>query len=49
MEFRIQHEIKGRMRVHILQGRMSCRQADILQYQLGERQEILRSGKKRRM
>lgn len=41
MEFRIQHEIKGRMRVHILRGRMSCRQADILQYRLEERQELL--------
>lgn len=34
MKFRILHEIKGRMRIHIFCGRMSCREADILQYAL---------------
>ncbi len=30
----IKHEIKGRIRIHLEQKRMSCRQADILQYYL---------------
>ncbi len=34
MKFRILHEIKGRMRIRISCGRMSCRDADILQYGL---------------
>ena len=32
MRFVIKHEIRGRIRVQILQGRMSIEQADILQY-----------------
>ena len=32
MKFVIKHEIRGRIRVQILQGRMSIEQADILQY-----------------
>ena len=35
MRFVIKHEIRGRMRIHVLQNGMSCRQADILQYYLG--------------
>ena len=34
MKFRIEHEIKGRMRVHMFQKQMSFKQADILQYHL---------------
>lgn len=34
MRFKIEHEIKGRMRVHLIQKRMSFEEADILQYQL---------------
>lgn len=30
MKFRIEHEIRGRLRVHLAQKRMSCREADIL-------------------
>ncbi|MDO4295112.1 MAG: heavy metal translocating P-type ATPase [bacterium] len=36
MRFKIKHEIEGRLRVHMLQNRMSCEQADILQYYLSE-------------
>lgn len=34
MKVIIKHEIKGRIRVHFVQSRMTCRQADILQYYL---------------
>lgn len=34
MRFKIQHEIRGRMRVHILQEQMSFREAELLQYHL---------------
>lgn len=34
MKFRILHEIKGRLRIHISCAPMSCRDADILQYGL---------------
>lgn len=34
MKFLIKHEIKGRMRIHVMQKRMTCTQADILQYYL---------------
>ena len=34
MRFEIRHEIRGRLRVRAAQGRMSARQADILQYYL---------------
>ena len=36
MKFMIRHEIRGRIRLHIAQGRMSYREADILQYALSE-------------
>ena len=36
MKFRIEHEIKGRMRVHLFQKQMSMEEADILQYYLTE-------------
>lgn len=34
MKFRIEHEIRNRMRVHLFQQRMTSREADILQYYL---------------
>ena len=35
MKFRIKHEIKGRMRFHVVQKKqMTCEQADILLYYL---------------
>lgn len=40
MRFVIKHEGKGRLRVHLIQRRMSYRQADILQYYL-EQAEII--------
>ena len=32
MKVKIMHEIKGRIRFHVIQNRMSYEQADILQY-----------------
>ena len=32
MRFKIEHEIRGRVRLHICQKRMTCRQADKLEY-----------------
>ena len=32
MKFNIEHEIRGRLRIHIHQKRMTCRQADQLEY-----------------
>lgn len=40
MRFRILHEIKGRMRIHIFCGQLSCREADILQYGLSIRPSV---------
>ena len=34
MDFKIKHEIKGRLRVHMLQKRMTCAEADALLYYL---------------
>ena len=34
MKFRIKHEIKGRLRIHLAQKKMTCEQAEILQYYL---------------
>lgn len=34
MKFRIEHEIKGRMRIHLFQKKMSFEEADTLQYYL---------------
>jgi heavy metal translocating P-type ATPase len=34
LKFKIEHEIKGRLRIHIIQNGMTCEQADILQYYL---------------
>ena len=32
MKFQIKHEIKGRLRIHMKQSRMTFEQADILHY-----------------
>ena len=40
MKFIIEHEIKGRMRVHFDQKRMSFKEADILQYYLSKQECI---------
>ena len=34
MKFVIKHQIKGRIRVHLVQNKMSLKQADIVQYYL---------------
>ena len=44
MNFVIKHEIKGRLRIHVKQKRMTCRDADILQYYL-DAQEIIVTAK----
>ena len=41
MKFVIKHEIKGRLRIHILQSRMSFAQADTLQYYLDGQDNIV--------
>lgn len=43
MKFVIRHEIRGRIRVHLFQDRMSLRQADLLQYYLCSIPEISRA------
>lgn len=40
MKFIIEHEIRGRIRVHMMQDRMSFHEADILQYALSEHSGI---------
>ena len=40
MRFEIRHEIRGRLRVRAAQGRMSARQADILQYYLTAQPQV---------
>jgi heavy metal translocating P-type ATPase len=35
MKFKIEHEIRGRLRIHVIQKKMTYEQADILQYYLG--------------
>ncbi|MDO4293795.1 MAG: heavy metal translocating P-type ATPase [Eubacteriales bacterium] len=40
MKFIIKHNIEGRLRVHMSQPRMSCRQADTLQYFLEQQEGV---------
>lgn len=40
MRFKIMHEIRGRMRVHMMQPHMSFQEADILQYHLLKQENI---------
>ena len=42
MKFIIRHEIRGRLRIHLFQDRMSLRQADLLQYYLCALPEVSR-------
>lgn len=41
MKFVIKHEIRGRIRIHILQSRMSFEQADTLQYYLDGKEQVI--------
>lgn len=41
MKFIIKHEIKGRIRVRIVKNRMTCEEADILEYYLNNCEEII--------
>ena len=41
MRFKIKHEIKGRIRVHIIRSRMTFEQADTLQYYLDSQDGIV--------
>ncbi|MBQ4530826.1 MAG: heavy metal translocating P-type ATPase [Lachnospiraceae bacterium] len=41
MRFKILHEIKGRMRIHIVQKQMNFQEADILQYYLTSKYNIV--------
>lgn len=43
MKFIIRHEIRGRIRVHMLQAQMTYREADILQYVLAGQEFITRA------
>ena len=43
MKFIIKHEIKGRMRVHLLQNRMTFGQADTLLYYLSSQKLVTAS------
>ena len=40
MKFKIVHEIRGRIRVHMVQNKMSFKEADILQYYLERQKNI---------
>lgn len=44
MKFAVRHEIKGRIRIHICGKRMSCRDADILQYYLDGLEGVYKAG-----
>lgn len=41
MKFIIKHEIKGRMRVHLVRKRMSCQEAELLETYLAEQEGLL--------
>lgn len=43
MEFRIQHEIKGRIRVHLFQRYMTYEQADLLQYYFSSLKDVVKA------
>lgn len=40
MRFVIKHEIRGRIRIHVMQNTMSYREADILQYYLKSQEQV---------
>lgn len=41
MRFVIKHEIKGRIRIHVLQDKMTCMEADTLQYYLSTQKYVV--------
>ena len=43
MRFRIKHEMRNRVRIHILQKRMTCREADLLQYFLEQQPQVTKA------
>ncbi len=40
MRFKIEHEIKGRMRIHVVQEKISIKEADVMQYFLQQREYV---------
>ena len=40
MKFIIKHETRGRMRIHLAQNRMTCKQADIFQYYMEKSENV---------
>jgi heavy metal translocating P-type ATPase len=40
MKFKIKHEIKGRLRIHVIQKKMTFQQADMLQYYLTRQDDV---------
>ncbi len=49
MRFVVKHEIRGRIRIHVLQKRMSYEEADILQYYLDNKEQVTRVQVKERV
>ena len=49
MRFVVKHEIRGRIRIQVLQRRMSYEEADILQYSLDNREQVTRVQVKERV
>lgn len=49
MRFIVKHEIRGRIRIHVLQKRMSYEEADILQYYLDNKEQVTRVQVKERV
>lgn len=40
MKYIIKHEIRGRLRIHVVQGKMTCAEADILFWYLDRQKNI---------
>lgn len=40
MKFIIKHEVKGRLRIHVIRNRMTCAEADILCWTLEKQEDI---------
>ena len=40
MKFIIKHEIRGRLRIHVVQGKMTCAEADTLFWFLDRQKNI---------
>ena len=41
MKFIIKHEVKGRLRIHVIRNRMTCAEADILCWTLEKQKDII--------